>query len=63
MNNVLPGWIDSFPEVEEYRSSVPMGRYGKSAEVASTIAFLASDAASYITGQSLKVDGGLMRAI
>jgi len=63
MNNVLPGWIDSFPEVEEYRSSVPMGRYGTSAEVASTIAFLASDAASYITGQSLKVDGGLMRAI
>lgn len=62
INNVLPGWIDSLPEVEERRAGVPMGRYGTSAEVAATIAFLASDAASYITGQSLKVDGGLMRS-
>lgn len=63
MNNVLPGWIDSLPATEERRESVPMGRYGTSAEVAATIAFLVSDGAGYITGQSLKVDGGLMRSV
>ncbi|QWW66240.1 SDR family oxidoreductase [Rhizobium sp. WYJ-E13] len=63
MNNVLPGWIDSLPATDARRESVPMGRYGTSAEVAATIAFLASDGAGYITGQSLKVDGGLMRSV
>lgn len=63
MNNVLPGWIDSLPATEERRDSVPMGRYGRSEEVAATIAFLSSDEASYITGQSIRVDGGLMRSI
>jgi NAD(P)-dependent dehydrogenase (short-subunit alcohol dehydrogenase family) len=63
MNNVLPGWIDSLPETEERRESVPMQRYGKSAEIAATIAFLASDGAGYITGQNIRVDGGLMRAV
>ena len=63
MNNVLPGWIDSLPERDERRQSVPMGRYGTSAEVAATIAFLASEGAAYITGQNLRVDGGLMRSI
>ena len=43
--------------------SVPMGRYGTSAEIAATVAFLASEGAGYITGQSLKVDGGLMRSV
>lgn len=63
MNNVLPGWIDSLPATEERRSSVPMGRYGRADEIAATIAFLASDGAAYITGQSLRVDGGLMRSL
>lgn len=63
MNNVLPGWIDSLPAKEERRLSVPMQRYGTSDEIAATIAFLASDAASYITGQSIRVDGGLMRSL
>lgn len=62
MNNVLPGWIDSLPATEERRRSVPMQRYGSSDEIAATIAFLASDGAAYITGQSLRVDGGLMRS-
>jgi NAD(P)-dependent dehydrogenase (short-subunit alcohol dehydrogenase family) len=63
MNNVLPGWIDSLPETEERRASVPMQRYGTADEIAATIAFLVSEGAAYITGQSLRVDGGLMRSI
>ena len=63
INNVLPGWIDSLPEVDERRKSVPMGRYGTSEEVASTIAFLLSEAAGYITGQNIRVDGGVIRSV
>ena len=63
MNNVLPGWIDSLPATDERRDMVPMQRYGTSEEIAATIAFLASDGAGYITGQNIKVDGGLMRAV
>ena len=63
MNNVLPGWIDSLPATEERRASVPMKRYGKSEEIAATVAFLASEGAGYITGQNLRVDGGLTRAV
>ena len=63
MNNVLPGWIDSLPATEERRDSVPMKRYGTSEEIAATIAFLASDGAGYITGQNLRVDGGITRSV
>lgn len=63
MNNVLPGWIDSLPQTDERRASVPLRRYGRSEEIAATIAFLASEAAAYITGQSIRVDGGLMRSL
>jgi len=63
MNNVLPGWIDSLPAQEARRASVPMQRYGTADEIAATVAFLASDGAGYITGQNLRVDGGLMRSI
>lgn len=63
MNNILPGWIDSLPSTEERRDSVPMQRYGTSQEIAATVAFLASDGAGYITGQNLRVDGGLTRSI
>jgi NAD(P)-dependent dehydrogenase (short-subunit alcohol dehydrogenase family) len=63
MNNVLPGWIDSLPATEERRAGVPLGRYGKSEEIAATIAFLASEGGAYITGQNIKVDGGLMRSV
>ena len=63
MNNILPGWIDSLPKREERQASVPLGRYGTAEEVAATIAFLASDGGAYITGQNIRVDGGLMRSV
>ena len=63
INNVLPGWIDSLPQVEERRAGVPMQRYGTSEEIAATVAFLLSEGAGYITGQNLRVDGGLTRAV
>jgi NAD(P)-dependent dehydrogenase (short-subunit alcohol dehydrogenase family) len=63
MNNVLPGWIDSLPSTEERRQSVPMQRYGTSEEIAATVSFLASTGAAYMTGQNLRVDGGLMRSL
>jgi NAD(P)-dependent dehydrogenase (short-subunit alcohol dehydrogenase family) len=64
MNNVLPGFIDSLPEKEEFRARIPMGRYGSSyGEIAATVAFLASDGAGYITGQNIRVDGGITRSV
>ncbi len=64
MNNVLPGFIDSLPEKEEFRARIPMGRYGKSMqEIASVIGFLASDGGGYITGQNIRVDGGITRSV
>jgi len=63
MNNILPGWIDSLPKTDERAASVPMKRYGTVAEIAATVSFLASDGAAYITGQNIRVDGGLMRSV
>ncbi len=63
VNNVLPGFIDSLPEKEEFRSRIPMERYGSVGEIAATISFLASDGAGYITGQNIRVDGGITRSV
>jgi NAD(P)-dependent dehydrogenase (short-subunit alcohol dehydrogenase family) len=63
MNNVLPGFIDSLPEQEPFRERIPMGRYGKVEEVAELIALLASDRAAYLTGQNIRIDGGITRSV
>ena len=63
MNNVLPGFIDSLPESDDRRSRIPLGRYGKAEEVSALICYLASDAAAYVTGQNIRIDGGLTRSV
>jgi NAD(P)-dependent dehydrogenase (short-subunit alcohol dehydrogenase family) len=66
VNAVAPGFFDSemtdqYPEgyVDSMTWRIPAGRKGEPAELAATVVFLASDAAGYITGQTLPVDGGL----
>jgi NAD(P)-dependent dehydrogenase (short-subunit alcohol dehydrogenase family) len=63
INNVLPGFTDSLPEKEEFRARIPMGRYGRVEEIAATVSFLVSEGAAYITGQNLRVDGGITRSL
>jgi NAD(P)-dependent dehydrogenase (short-subunit alcohol dehydrogenase family) len=63
MNNVLPGFIDSLPEKQEFRDRIPMGRYGRTEEISEVIAFLASEGGGYITGQNIRVDGGITRSV
>ncbi len=65
-NCITPGFIqtdmtDALNDAtkEEYKKTIPLGRFGQSNEVAEAVAFLLSDCASYITGEVLKVNGGL----
>lgn len=63
MNNLLPGFIDSYDVDETTLRTIPMQRAGTVDEIARTVAFLISDAAAYITGQNIKIDGGLTRSV
>ena len=59
INNVLPGYMDNYPESAENLARIPMKRYASVHEVAKTVRFLLSDDAGYITGQNIRVDGGI----
>ncbi len=63
MNNVLPGFIDTLPEKPERLARIPAGRYARVEEVSEVVAFLVSDHSSYVTGQNLRVDGGLAHSV
>lgn len=63
MNNLLPGFIDSYPQTPERVAKIPAKRFGTVAEVAATIAFLLSKEGAYINGQNIIVDGALVRGI
>ncbi len=63
MNAVLPGFVDSYEVDEETRAEIPMGRPAETTEIAETIAYLVSPAASYVTGQNVRVDGGLTDSV
>jgi NAD(P)-dependent dehydrogenase (short-subunit alcohol dehydrogenase family) len=62
MNAVLPGFTDSLPVKAERRARIPMGRYAKPEEIAAVVAFLLSNEAGYVTGQNIRVDGGITRS-
>ncbi|HUF40009.1 MAG TPA: SDR family oxidoreductase [Anaerolineales bacterium] len=63
MNSVLPGYVDSYPDSPALREKIPMRRYGTVEELAATVRFLLSDEAGYLTGQNIRVDGGLTRSV
>jgi len=63
MNNILPGYIDSYEIDKSVIETIPMKRRGTVEEIAQTAAFLVSPGAGYITGQNIRVDGGLTRSV
>ena len=63
INNILPGFIDSLPIKEEFLKRIPLKRYGKVSEISAVVEMLASDGGAYITGQNIRVDGGITRSV
>ena len=63
MNNILPGFIDSLKPRKEFIKRVPLKRAGKVKEISAVVKLLASKEGSYITGQNIKVDGGITRSV
>jgi NAD(P)-dependent dehydrogenase (short-subunit alcohol dehydrogenase family) len=63
INNLLPGAFDNFTASPEQLAAIPLRRQGRMDELGRVVAFLASPDAAYITGQNIRVDGGLARAL
>jgi NAD(P)-dependent dehydrogenase (short-subunit alcohol dehydrogenase family) len=62
MNCVLAGFVTTYPVAEKFQQAIPMGRVAEAEEVARVVAFLLSEDSGYITGQSIRSDGGLTRS-
>lgn len=63
INNILPGFINSLPEKQEFKKRIPLKRYGLVSEISAVIELLATDGGAYITGQNIRVDGGITKSI
>lgn len=63
MNALLPGFVDTYPEDDARLQAIPMGRYATADEIAQVACFLLGPQAAYVTGQSVRVDGGLTHSI
>tara|TARA_B100000686_G_C16562035_1_gene848295 strand:+ start:272 stop:979 length:708 start_codon:yes stop_codon:yes gene_type:complete len=63
MNNILPGFINSLPENIKFKKRIPLKRYGKVGEISAVVELLSSEGGSYITGQNIRVDGGITKSV
>jgi len=63
MNTVQPGFVSNYEVDEDTRARIPMGRPAEPSEIADAVAYLLSSKASYITGQNIRVDGGLTASV
>ncbi len=63
INNILPGFINSLKANKDLIKRVPLKRTGKVSEISAVVRLLASNNGSYITGQNIRVDGGITRSV
>lgn len=63
MNALLPGFVDSYPVPDDMLAAIPAGRAARAEEIGKIVVFLASTESAYITGQSIRADGGLTRSV
>ncbi|ABF40608.1 short-chain dehydrogenase/reductase SDR [Candidatus Koribacter versatilis Ellin345] len=63
VNAVMPGFVDSYEVAAETIATIPMGRVGRVEELAKMVAWLLSEDASYVTGQTMLLDGGMVKGL
>jgi NAD(P)-dependent dehydrogenase (short-subunit alcohol dehydrogenase family) len=63
MNNLLPGFMDNYPEFADIVNKIPLGRYASVNEIAKTARFLLGSDSAYITGQNIRADGGITHSV
>ena len=63
INNILPGFINSLKTKKEFLKRIPMKRVGKVQEISAIVKLLSSKGGAYITGQNIRVDGGITRSV
>lgn len=63
INSVLPGFVDSYDVTPEFMATIPTNRAATTDEIASLVSFLSTSESSYVTGESICIDGGMTKAI